>query len=338
MKIEHYWTFFIVLVLAFGCSSGVYVDEEDALDQANAHYQTEEWAEALMIIDAGIKQFGETGNLLHWKYAILQRMEDYESALVVFDKIIDQVGATPDVVVDKVRLLMNLERYEDALRTALEVDRSSEGSSQFISLFIARAHLAMSSTDKAIEWLEISHERGFTEFDYLLMEEFMPLHSMERFRELIERMKQDAGIGKALASFEIPLYDGNHFSSLEGEGKIMLLDFWATWCQPCVAEYENLKTLYAQYQDQGLEIISISADTKREALTKFLEEKPIPWVNGFSAAGPEDEVIQQFGIESLPTYMLVDRQGILRVVSGQGGEKLNRELELLLSEAVDSQI
>jgi len=62
------------------------------------------------------------------------------------------------------------------------------------------------------------------------------------------------------------------------EGKVVLLDFWATWCGPCIAEFPHLKRLYEQYRDKGLEIVDYCVDSDTEMMYAYLKRNPVPWI------------------------------------------------------------
>ena len=113
----------------------------------------------------------------------------------------------------------------------------------------------------------------------------------------------------------------------------VIVDFWATWCGPCIAELENLKRIYSQYHQRGLEIVGVNLDDSREGLQDFLSQHELPWPVLHDApqspASHGHPLARYYGITALPTLILVDREG--RVVSTKArGE----ELEKLLTELI----
>ncbi|HMP72387.1 MAG TPA: TlpA disulfide reductase family protein [Kiritimatiellia bacterium] len=106
-------------------------------------------------------------------------------------------------------------------------------------------------------------------------------------------------------------------------GKVVMIDFWATWCGPCVAKMPYLKAAYDKYHPHGFEIVGISLDRDRERLERHLSENNIRWPNHFDGRGWENEIAQRFNIRRVPSSFLIDRNGILRQidVSGQSLER-----------------
>lgn len=103
--------------------------------------------------------------------------------------------------------------------------------------------------------------------------------------------------------------EGKPISLADYRGKIVLLDFWATWCVPCVAAIPDLEAIYEQYHNKGFEIIGISHDLDEAALRRFIAENPLPWrqiFDGKRLAGP---LAQRYSIRSLPRMFLLDREG-----------------------------
>ncbi len=116
--------------------------------------------------------------------------------------------------------------------------------------------------------------------------------------------------------------DGKPFDISQYKGKVVIVDFWATWCGPCLAELPNLKKIYEKYHDRGLEIVGVNLDDDGEQLAKFLKDNDYPWKilhdsqskkadekkRGFS-----DPNAEFYGITGIPTIILIDRKG--KVVS-----------------------
>jgi len=128
------------------------------------------------------------------------------------------------------------------------------------------------------------------------------------------------------------LLDGTPLDWSNYAGKMVtLVDFWATWCGPCVAEIPNMKDLYEEYHDRGFEIVGISLDRSREDLEEFIEAREIPWPIVYGDEGPSPTA-DYYGVMAIPTMILVGADG--NVVSTEArGEALREHLQELLGPA-----
>ncbi|MDR2844303.1 MAG: AhpC/TSA family protein [Candidatus Symbiothrix sp.] len=111
--------------------------------------------------------------------------------------------------------------------------------------------------------------------------------------------------------------------------KIILLDFWASWCAPCIKEMPILAQLYEDYKDQGLEIISISLDENKLKWRKAIEKHNMSWIQIINGKQQKDDIANLYGVSAIPHTILIDKEG--KIVSfNLNGEELIDEIENLL--------
>lgn len=124
--------------------------------------------------------------------------------------------------------------------------------------------------------------------------------------------------------------NGKEFNLETLRGKVVLLDFWATWCGPCVAELPNVLAAYKELHEKGFEIVGISLDQRRGDLEEFVEEHKMPWVQYFDGKGWENDISTRFGITSIPAMWLIDKKGM--VVDMNARANLEVKVQQLLEE------
>ncbi len=116
--------------------------------------------------------------------------------------------------------------------------------------------------------------------------------------------------------------DGKPFDVASLKGKVVLIDFWATWCGPCRAELPNVIKNYEKYSKAGFEVVGISIDDDRNALDGFIKDQPLPWITLFNpdeaTRGFEDPTARKFHVNGIPATYLVDRSGKLVHVNVRG--------------------
>ncbi len=124
--------------------------------------------------------------------------------------------------------------------------------------------------------------------------------------------------------------DGREVDFDKMKGKVVLIDFWATWCMPCVGEIPHVKEAYDQLHAKGFEVVGISLDTEQAKLTKFTAERQMPWPQYYDGKQWENVYAQKFGITAIPAMWLVDKKGVLRDLNAR--EDVKTKIEKLLAE------
>ncbi len=151
--------------------------------------------------------------------------------------------------------------------------------------------------------------------------------------QILENIKQQAEAKKIRSSlverasfpdFHVKDLEGNDLSVAKYRGKVLLIDFWATWCGPCVREFPNVLKAYAARHQDGFEIIGISLDEDRQKLLTFLKDKHIPWPQYFDGKGWANQLAVRFGVNSIPATYLLDKDGkiVAKDLRGQALEDM----------------
>ena len=139
-------------------------------------------------------------------------------------------------------------------------------------------------------------------------------------------------VGNEPIPFNVKDITGKTLTLADYEGKVILLDFWATWCQPCKVEMPNVLRIHEKFNKKGFEIIGISLDSDRAALDRYIKEKNMTWPQYFDGRGWQNGVAEIYKVRSIPATYLIDKQGKIRYRSLRGAE-LERAVEMLLAES-----
>ena len=127
--------------------------------------------------------------------------------------------------------------------------------------------------------------------------------------------------------------DGREVDLTKMQGRVVLVDFWATTCRPCVAEMPAIKKLSDKFKRQGFEVVGISCDTDKKVLQKYLEQNGISWPQFFDGEQQgKNKFTQGFGIDGIPHAFLIDKKGCLRRDNVQQRNDLEEIISDLLAE------
>lgn len=179
------------------------------------------------------------------------------------------------------------------------------------------------------------------------------LQDIPKAKAIIEQAKKDLAkhpeaemtkrlIAKLEGTINQPMIGGNleiEFTALDGakidlakmKDKVVLVDFWATWCSPCVAELPRVKAAYEKFHDKGFEVIGISLDYAKDEdkLKKFIKDKNLPWPQSFEGKGWEHSLAAKYGISSIPATIVIGKDGKIAAIGVRGDELETKVAELL---------
>ncbi|MDR0610488.1 MAG: TlpA family protein disulfide reductase [Planctomycetaceae bacterium] len=183
-----------------------------------------------------------------------------------------------------------------------------------------------------LEWAELAEmklkKKGLLEKSIKKLTAILQSESLPAYQEMIRQINSVTHrLGQEFTLQGISL-DGKQFDIKTFRGKVILIDFFASWCVPCIEELPRLKEIYAQYHDQSFEIVGVGGD-KPEALKKLVEEHRIPWTvvsETLTVSKRLPSIERQYGIKVYPTMFLIDREGKL-VNSNARGQRLDAALK-----------
>ena len=153
----------------------------------------------------------------------------------------------------------------------------------------------------------------------------------------IEALPVGTTLGLRAPEIEMPNLDGEIMQLSSLRGKLVLIDFWASWCNPCRLENPHLVKVYDEYNDasftkgEGFEIFSVSLDRNEEAWREAVVKDRLDWPYQLGTSeGARTEAAQDYGIQMIPFNFLLDQHGVI-IATNLRGEALNEKLESLLA-------
>lgn len=163
--------------------------------------------------------------------------------------------------------------------------------------------------------------------------EYKEKKAVKNLMQRIVWSKESSLIGQQFPDLTLLTPEGKKekLSDYIGKGKVVLLDFWASWCRPCRIAMPELKSTYDEFKDKGFEIVAISLDERESAWKNAIESIGMTWINFSDLGGWNSEATSAYGVDRVPLSFLIDKDGKIVAFNLKGNE-LKNHIQSLLEE------
>ena len=270
-------------------------------------------------------------NVLWAKSRTLYKEGKFELYFKVLDQgLLEYPKYRLDILKSKYYVFVELKQFKNALQVVLKIDKLDTKKLRSTCLNIAHLYIKLNDSDNAIKWIKESIDRGYQYFQSFEKDDiYKSIKNDKRFKVLINQIKSNIGINKPVKNFEGLTLSGVKISLADYKGKVILIDFWATWCPSCVKSMPELKEYKKIFKADEFSIIGINLDKNKNKVIDFLKKNKTNWPNIFSGKAFQDNIVKLFKINEIPSTWLIDKKGVLRYFGLSGLELKNKIAELV---------
>jgi len=235
--------------------------------------------------------------------------------------------------------------FQDSLQTLFEKQKSiSEDSSRIKNLKNIIAYMydfSMGNRDNILGINSFNQNINFiAQVDSSIFEKLCNVFDKERKSDQVKSYleyrakiaQRIQSVNKKYEDFEFQTPEGNtkKLSDYVGKSKYIYIDFWASWCKPCIAYMPRLKEVYEEYKDKGFEVIGISLDTDKKSWVKALNSIDVPWPQLCNFEGFQSKVANAYFLKGIPYGILLDKEGTIIETTLENNFELEKKLQELL--------
>lgn len=252
---------------------------------------------------------GSTSDSEFRKY--LKSMDEYQSGQISFYTQYNEAARQGDSVKMK-ELDMKMEDLDKTHKENL-LSFAKENPSSFVSPYIAMRH---------------SYELELSELKEIMAGLDSKVKESPFSKRLAERITtlENVEVGKVAPDFTMNDPDGNPVTLSSLRGKVLLVDFWASWCGPCRRENPNVVKAYNQFKDKGFDILGVSLDKDKASWKSAIEEDKLTWTHVSDLQYWNNAVSNLYGVMAIPSNVLIDKDGVI-IGRNLTGEELTKKLE-----------
>lgn len=139
----------------------------------------------------------------------------------------------------------------------------------------------------------------------------------EAAKELVAQRKTMEELKSKPLDLKFTTTTGEEFDLAKMRGKVVLIDFWASWCGPCISEMPNVVAYYEKMHDKGLEVVGISLDKDKDKMEAAIKKNKMPWPQYFDGLGWKNKISTKYGINSIPRLWVIDKEGKLSTTTSR---------------------
>lgn len=235
---------------------------------------------------------------------------------------------------DMAYYLTELKFYQEAVPFLAKVDQ--QGEDKLYALFLAvKIEAGLQNKVEALKKVKALAAVCSAQESFLLTDPEISdfLAGEKSYLALVKKVEGSAPtIGDKALLISGKILNGVDFRPETLNGKVYLLDFWATWCSPCRDEIPNVRAVYDELRPEGFEVVGINLDAERERVISFTKSMQMKWLQIYSGAVWKDANAQKYQVKAIPATYLVDKKGIIRYKGIRGRDQLLEKVKKLLNE------